>query len=408
MADRGLARPSKKAARTTPAKRRPATAAARRAGPAPAAASSQPGLVFFLSAVAIVSFGVGYRIGLPGSPASAHVGHHASHKALAGPAAVAALAGHPRSRALLSHPHGLSLPPERRPSATARHEAPSGPPSSVATSGPAQSPGREASGAPAGTPVPSVPAPRASTEASPSVPAPDASNEASPSAAPAPHVVGRAAIIIDDFGNNYEDAEGFIHARVPLTLSVLPQLPYTVRIAEEGKRFGKTIMLHLPMEPLSNKNPGPGTVRTAMTDAEITRLVATNMAAVPNIEGVNNHEGSKATQDARVMRLVLQQIHDRRLFYVDSMTTMASQGPDEARRLGVPYTVRNVFLDNEDDDDRIREQLKLLLADARAHGTAVGIGHVRIRTLRCILAMAPTFEAEGIKLVSIKDLVKEP
>ncbi|HEY3998119.1 MAG TPA: divergent polysaccharide deacetylase family protein [Candidatus Xenobia bacterium] len=228
---------------------------------------------------------------------------------------------------------------------------------------------------------------------------------AAPVPSPSPKLVGKVAVIIDDFGNNYDEAEGFIHAPLPLTLSVLPKLAYTERIADEGSRNGKTIMLHLPMEPVSDRNPGPGTIKTSMSDTEITDLFRSDLASVPHVDGVNNHEGSKATQDVHTMRRVMEEIHDRHLFYVDSMTTGSSVAGAQAQAVGVPFTIRNVFLDNEDDDDKIKEQIKLLADDAKQHGTAVGIGHVRIRTLRCLLDMAPALKADGIELVSIKELV---
>ncbi|MHB2020979.1 MAG: divergent polysaccharide deacetylase family protein, partial [Candidatus Xenobia bacterium] len=127
--------------------------------------------------------------------------------------------------------------------------------------------------------------------------------------------------------------------------------------------------------------------------------------SVPGAVGVNNHEGSKATQDHRVMRLVMEIVKAHHLFWLDSETTTASVGPEEARRAGVRCATRNVFLDDQDDDAAIKSQIEVLVRDAKQHGTAIGIGHARERTLRCILDMADTIEAEGVKLVDIQDLV---
>ena len=101
------------------------------------------------------------------------------------------------------------------------------------------------------------------------------------------------ALIVDDCGQWLQTERGFLALGVPLTLSVLPDVPFTSEIAHEASQAGKGVMLHLPMETLSGLNPGPGKVTTEMSDPQIVAQVREDLAQVPLARGVNNHEGSR-------------------------------------------------------------------------------------------------------------------
>ena len=62
-------------------------------------------------------------------------------------------------------------------------------------------------------------------------------------------------------------------------------------------------MLHLPMEPEpdAHMSPGEGAILVGMKSGEVQRVVQDDLAAVPYVAGVNNHMGSRATQDAALM-----------------------------------------------------------------------------------------------------------
>src|SRR5215471_5774628 len=64
----------------------------------------------------------------------------------------------------------------------------------------------------------------------------------------APHAPAgpKLAIILDDLGNDREAAETIFALREPLTVSVLPFHPHSTEIAEQAKRRGLGVMLHLP------------------------------------------------------------------------------------------------------------------------------------------------------------------
>jgi polysaccharide deacetylase 2 family uncharacterized protein YibQ len=229
---------------------------------------------------------------------------------------------------------------------------------------------------------------------------------ASTTASPTPNSSGpKIALIVDDCGQWVGIERGYIALPVPLTLSVLPHVHAGAQIAQEAHDAGKGVMLHLPMETLSGVYPGPGEVKTSMTDAEIAAQVQDDLAQVPLAQGVNNHEGSKASADPRVMRDVMQVLSQHGgLFFIDSRTNAASVGAQEASAAGVANASRDVFLDNRENVDYTEGQLRQAAAIALRTGSAIAIGHPRATTLEAVRAMIPQLQAQGITFVLVSSL----
>ncbi len=217
----------------------------------------------------------------------------------------------------------------------------------------------------------------------------------------------RVAIVLDDWGYNLDAFPQLEGLRRPVTLSVLPDLAYSARIAEDGHRWGHEIILHMPMEPKGNVPLEKSTIRTAMTDAEIRDRLNHSIEGLPHLVGISNHQGSKATEDGRVMKTVLAVAKSRSLFFLDSVTTDRSSVPEAARSLGMPVLRRDVFLDNTKTEEAIQARFDELRRVAKTQGWAVGIGHDEPLTVEMIKKNIPQFEAEGIEIVRLSDLLKE-
>ena len=255
------------------------------------------------------------------------------------------------------------------------------------------------------TPATPAPAATASAEASPAI-----ASTVTPLASPAPIASPasgrpRLAIIIDDCGQWPTIERGFVDLSFPVTLSVLPHVRYGPAIARAADAAGKGVMLHLPMQTVSGRNPGPGTITTTMDDAAIRNEVSGDLAELPEARGVNNHEGSLATSDRRVMGDVADVLVRENRFWIDSRTSAASVAASVTRDRGVPTASRNVFLDNVDDEAAVETQLRLAAERARADGTAIAIGHPRAATLLAVRTLGPELMAGGIDLTLASDLV---
>ena len=220
--------------------------------------------------------------------------------------------------------------------------------------------------------------------------------------------IRRAAIIIDDLGQDLEAARKLLALPYPITCSVLPYLVHSASTAEEAHRAGREVMLHLPMEPDSAAQPGPGELRVGMRRAEVARIIAEDLSSVPYAVGTNNHMGSRATTDARLMAAVVQVLADRRLFFVDSRTTPASVALGAARRQGLPTFFRSVFLDDTETVPYTLGQLHEFRRVIEERGVAVAIGHPYPSTLTALARFLPELERDDIQLLPASQLVRLP
>jgi len=235
------------------------------------------------------------------------------------------------------------------------------------------------------------------------------SAESSPLVAPLPSASvakARLAIIIDDCGYSMERDRRFLQLPIPITLSILPMTPHGREIAQEAQDAGKFVMLHLPMEPDSPlAHPGPGAITTAMNDAQVESQVESDIDSLPPLPGANNHMGSKATSDERVMHDVLDVLQKRHLFFIDSVTSGSSVGGSIAKQLGVATASRDVFLDNFTDLKYVEGQLSEAQRVTLKQGTAIAIGHPNATTAEALAAFIPKMEAAGITFVPAETLV---
>ena len=216
----------------------------------------------------------------------------------------------------------------------------------------------------------------------------------------------RLAIILDDLGNDRAAAQAIFALPYPLTISVLPNHPHSVDIAQEARRRGFQVMLHLPMESLRNEQPEAQELRPGMSAADVNGLVADLLQAVPDVAGVNNHQGSQSTADAALMDELMPVLREHDLFYVDSRTTTATVAFDTAQRFGVRSGFRNVpFLDDVAEVSAVRKQLLLALRGAQRKGDAIAIGHPHAATLQALRDVLPEAKSQGVRLVFASEVV---
>ncbi len=219
----------------------------------------------------------------------------------------------------------------------------------------------------------------------------------------------RMAIVIDDLGQSLSHLEQLVALDIPLSIAVIPGLPASARTAREASRRGIEMLLHQPMEPREEggKNPGEGVLLTTMTAEDLRVRVRANLAAVPGAVGVNNHMGSKFTEDPAGLAALMAELREHDLFWLDSRTTAGTRGAEVALAAGVRAIERDVFLDAEVNVDFIRRQVRRLIEDARVHGAAVGIGHPHPETIAVLRELRGELLAAGVSLVPVSRLVRK-
>lgn len=215
------------------------------------------------------------------------------------------------------------------------------------------------------------------------------------------------ALVIDDMGVDVKRTARISALAGPMTMSFLT---YGRNLAEQTARAtgnGHELMLHVSMEPSSKAvDPGPNVLLTGLDEQELRRRLDWGFGRFQGYIGVNNHMGSKFTSDENAMRLVLEEIRRRGLLFMDSRTSAKTVGARLARRMGVPFVERNVFLDHVNEVAAVNRQLAEVEAVARRQGYAVAIGHPREATIKALEPWLADIEKRGFRLVPLSAVVK--
>lgn len=224
-------------------------------------------------------------------------------------------------------------------------------------------------------------------------------------------VRGRIAIIIDDFGyiRNRLTA-GFMDFQQKLTFSIIPGRRFSQVLADEATAAGQEVIVHMPMEPenYNGRDEAEFILLYGMAEEEIRARIHKAFQTIPQAVGINNHEGSLASLDTVLLDIVAKELLDRGKFYVDSFTTPGTRGLEVMQRRGVPALGRQIFIDNVDDPEYIRQQLQDLAAIAERRGFAIGIGHVgssHLHTLEVLKKELPKLAQQGFEFVLVSEIM---
>lgn len=189
------------------------------------------------------------------------------------------------------------------------------------------------------------------------------------------------AIVLDDMGLDRRRSVRATRLPGPLTLSYLSYADDLIAQTGAARARGHELMLHLPMEPEGNADPGPGALLMRLGDAELRERIDFALGRFPGFVAVNNHMGSRFTADRRRMGLVFDAMRRSGHLFLDSLTTRNAVAMKLGPEAGVPTIARDVFLDDVDSEDEVWFRLLKTEQIAEVNGTAIAIGHPRDATL---------------------------
>ena len=218
---------------------------------------------------------------------------------------------------------------------------------------------------------------------------------------------GVIGLIIDDFGyRNDHVSNGFLQLPGKLTYAIIPGHDYSQLFSKKAYDAGYEIIVHLPMENIG-KTYGEEeyVLMSYFKDDEIKNRINKAFDLLPESIGLNNHQGSRGTADSRVMTLVAGVIKEKKKFFIDSRTTNNSLAETTMRKYGVPTNKRDIFLDNELDEEKIKIQLLELADVSEEKGIAIGIGHVKPQTLNVLAIEIPVLQKKGFRFEFVSNLV---
>ena len=213
------------------------------------------------------------------------------------------------------------------------------------------------------------------------------------------------AVVIDDLGLNRRGTAALNRLRAPLTLAFLPYASGLDAQTEAARAAGHELLVHVPMEPRSQDWPGPNALTTQLGPTELVSRLRAQLRSFRGFVGINNHMGSLLTTDPARMDIVMAELRQRDLLFLDSRTTPASVAARRAARMQVPFAERNVFIDNDLDLQSVLSELAHAENIARRQGHAVAIGHPHDVTIQALKRWLPALDARGIALVPISAIV---
>lgn len=218
----------------------------------------------------------------------------------------------------------------------------------------------------------------------------------------------RIAIIIDDLGPSLTTLRQFLDLGLAITPSILPGSDRAGASAALLRNSNREYLIHVPMEPRSypQTNPGADALLLRHSEDDIRRWIKQYREQVPGAVGMNNHMGSRFTEHVEPMRIVLEELKREDMFFIDSVTISSSVAFSEARRMGLKTAARDIFLDNEEDVDYIRRQLRKMIQLAKTRREVIAIGHPYPETLEAIRLEKDWLLAQQVDFVPASALVR--
>ncbi|MGJ8581828.1 MAG: divergent polysaccharide deacetylase family protein [Psychromonas sp.] len=195
------------------------------------------------------------------------------------------------------------------------------------------------------------------------------------------NTVGKIAIIIDDIGYNRHN-QAFLTLPNAITFAILPFTPYSTKIANLAHQQNREVLLHIPMQAHSHNHLlGEGALMEQMTKHSFQHTLTGALNNIPYAIGVNNHMGSKLTEEAIPMQWTMDLLSQQGLFFVDSLTSAKSVAAKTAIAAGLPALTRHIFLDNIRTPKAMEKQFKQAIQHSLKNASTILIGHPYPETL---------------------------
>lgn len=192
----------------------------------------------------------------------------------------------------------------------------------------------------------------------------------------------KLAIIIDDIATA-EQARNLKEVGLKLTPSIFPPDKANPNTVEVAKLFS-FYMIHLPTQALNFNQKDVFTLKVDDSYEKIDKRVAFIRENFKDAKFINNHTGSKFTSDKEAMRKLLVALDKYGFIFIDSKTIATSKAKELSKELGQRYIYRDVFIDNQNSEIYVKNQLKKAINIAKDRGFAIAIGHPKTATFKAL------------------------
>lgn len=208
------------------------------------------------------------------------------------------------------------------------------------------------------------------------------------------------AIILDDLGEQYQAGELALTLPSEVALAYLPGTRFGAEQSARAAARGHEVLLHMPMEPFDQRITDARALRVGMPGHTITQRLHAALAELPHAVGVNNHQGSRFTANARAIDAFMRALAAHRgLYFIDSRTSAVTRAHAAAGAHGIPTARRHVFIDAERGEAAVAEGWNELQRHAQRFGSAIAIAHPYPETLALLADRLPRMAEQGLRLV---------
>jgi len=214
------------------------------------------------------------------------------------------------------------------------------------------------------------------------------------------------AIVVDDVGNPSDNLAAWLGIDAAISFAVMPYCADSGSLAEEFHKAGYEVMMHIPSQnEQPNSFSGKGQLEVGMTRDTVFATLDADLATIPHVTGINNHQGGAACDSLELMTHMCEWAGRRGFYVVDSNSSRNSQVSPAAVSLGMKKRKNQVFIDHQNDPDYIRGAMRELADIARRDGAAIGICHYhRPYTAAVVGEMVKVLKAEGVNFAFARDV----
>lgn len=214
-------------------------------------------------------------------------------------------------------------------------------------------------------------------------------------------------LIIDDLGYAKTMDKKFIDLNYPnIVFSFLPDATFTPYLSNYAHQNGKTLLIHMPMEANQEVKQERSTLKISMSGEEIFANLDYAFSRIPNAVGLNGHQGSLFTSDRESMKILMQWLDTKGLYFIDSRTTKYTQAAKVANEYKIPNISRQVFLDHKTDEASIKKEWQRLLRISKKYGNAIAIAHPHATTLKVLQEELPKLKNQNVKIANLDFSIK--
>lgn len=236
-------------------------------------------------------------------------------------------------------------------------------------------------------------------------PKPEESRSSPPKPVLLPPSFPQIAIVIDDMGLDLKRSLRALNLPKEISLAYFAFAPNIKQQTLNARAKGHELLVHVPMEAKSGKDPGTRALLVKDNSSKIKENLLWHLSQFDGFIGINNHMGSKFTEDKDALEKMLPILKDKKLIFLDSKTSNQSQAQGLAKACSLPCLERHIFLDHDPSPKAIGLQLKNLEDLATKNGVAIAIGHPKEETLEALEKWIPTLIQKKINLVPLSALV---